>query len=72
MGPLLRAFGMTGRVKAPGLAGERQQVFRMTVRTTDAGESATRVAAVEVALDDLLNDRPEEAVLLLKAALVLD
>jgi hypothetical protein len=43
----------------------------MAVGTADAGEPAARIAAVEVALDDLLNDGPEEAVLSLKAALVL-
>jgi hypothetical protein len=43
-----------------------------TVGTADAGKSATGVAAIEVALHDLLDDRPKEAVWLLKAALVLD
>jgi len=42
----------------------------MAVRTADAGKPATRMAAVEVALDDLLDDGPEEAVLLLEAALI--
>ena len=44
----------------------------MAVGTADAGKSAKGVTAVQVALDDLLDDRPEEAVLLLEAALVLD
>jgi hypothetical protein len=53
---------MTGRAKAPGLAGEHQQVFSMTVRTADPGKPRAGVTAVEVALDDLLNDRPEKPI----------
>lgn len=37
----------------------------------DAGKPATRIAAVQIALDDFLDDRAEEAVLLLEAALIL-
>jgi len=36
----------------------------------DAGKPATRIAAVQIALDDFLDDRAEEAVLLLEAALI--
>jgi len=36
-----------------------------------AGESAARIGAVQVALHDLINDRPEEAVLSLETALIL-
>lgn len=35
------------------------------------GKSTARVAAVKVALDHLLDDRPEEAILLLKPGLIL-
>jgi len=42
----------------------------MVIRTADAGEPAAWVAAVEIALDHILNDWPEEARLLLEAALV--
>jgi len=42
----------------------------MAVRTADAGEPAARIAAVEAALDHLLDDRPEKTVLLLEAALI--
>ncbi len=38
--------------------------------TADAGKSATGVTAVEIALDHLLDDGPEETVLLLKAVLI--
>jgi len=42
----------------------------MAVRAADPGEARAGVAAVEVALDDLLNDRPEISELLLEAYLV--
>jgi hypothetical protein len=42
----------------------------MAVRTADAGEPAAWVAAVKIALYDFLNDRAEEAILLLEAALI--
>jgi hypothetical protein len=42
----------------------------MAVRTAEAGESAARVAAIQVALHDFLDDRPEEAVLPLEPALI--
>jgi len=70
--PLLQPLGVAGRTKSSGAAGEHQEAFLPTVGTADAGKSATGVTAVEIALDDLLDDGPKEAVLLLKAALVLD
>ncbi len=42
----------------------------MAVGTADAGESAARVTAIEVTRNDFLDDRAEEAVLLLEAALI--
>jgi hypothetical protein len=42
----------------------------MAVRAADPGEAGARIAAVEIALDDLPDDRPEMTVLLLEAALV--
>jgi hypothetical protein len=45
-------------------------MFTVTVRTADPGEAGARIATVEIALDDLLDDRPEMTVLLLKAGLV--
>jgi hypothetical protein len=57
--PLLKPLRMARRTKAAGAAGEHQEVFRMAVRTADAGKAAARVAAVEVALDRLLDNRPE-------------
>ena len=46
-------------------------MLRMAVRTADSGKPAAGVAAVEIALDDVLDDGPEEAVLLLETPLVL-
>jgi len=43
----------------------------VAVGTADAGEPAARVSAIEVSFNDLLDDGPEEAVWLLKAALIL-
>jgi hypothetical protein len=68
--PLLPALGVAGGAESAGLAGERQQLFTVAVRTADPGEAGARIAAVEIALDDILDDRPEMAVLLLEAAFV--
>ena len=62
---------MAGGAEAAGLAGKRQQTFTVAVRATDPGEAGTGVSAVEITLDDLLDDGPEMTVLLLEAALVL-
>jgi hypothetical protein len=43
----------------------------MALGTTDAGKAAARVAAIEISFNDFLDDRAEEAVLLLKAPLIL-
>ncbi len=43
----------------------------MAVRTADSGKSAARIAAVKVALHYLLDNGAEEAVLSLKAMLIL-
>jgi hypothetical protein len=68
--PLLDALGMTRRAESACPAGEHHQPLRSAVRTPEAGESATGVAAVEVALDDFPDDRPEMPVLLLEPAFV--
>ena len=64
LAPLLQAFGMTGRAKAPRLAGKRQQVFRMAVRASDPGEARAGVAAVEILFHYLPDDRPEKTILI--------
>jgi hypothetical protein len=72
LSPLLKALGVAGRTKSSSATGKHQEALLPTVGTADAGKSATGVTAVEIALDDLLDDGPKEAVWLLKAALVLD
>ena len=71
LAPLLQALGMTRGTKPAGTAGEHQEPLLPTVGTADAGKAAARIAAVQVALNHLLDDRPEEAVVLLKTTLVL-
>jgi len=61
---------MAGRAKPSGFAGKHQKMFRPAAGTPDPGEAASGIAAVEITLDDLLDDGPEEAVLPLEPALV--
>ena len=70
LAPLLPALGVAGGAKPPGLTEERQQLFTVAVRTADPSEAGARVAAVEIAFDDLPDHRPEMTVLLLEAVLV--
>jgi len=71
LAPLLKPLGVAGRTKSSGVTGEHQEAFLPTVGTADAGKSATGVTAVEIALDHLLDDGPEETVLLLETSLIL-
>jgi hypothetical protein len=71
LSPLLHPLGMARGTESPGAAGEHQEVFRLAVRTADAGKPAARVGAVQIALDDLFDNRSKVAVFLLKTSLVL-
>ena len=71
LAPLLEALGVAGRAEAPRAAGEHDQPLLAAVRAPDAREPAARVAAVQITLHHLLDDRAEEAVLPLEPALVL-
>jgi len=62
LAPFLKTLGVARRTEPSPLAEEGQELFRMTVRAADPGESALRIAAVEIALDDLLDNGPEIAV----------
>jgi hypothetical protein len=53
---------MTRWAESPGAAGEHKKPLLSTVGTPDAGKAAPGVAAVEITLDHILDDRPEEAV----------
>jgi len=68
--PLLKPLSVTRWAKSPRAAGKHQESLLATVRTADAGKPAARIAAVEVAVHDLLDDRPEEAILPLESALI--
>jgi len=69
--PVFYPLGVARGAKPAGAARKHQETFRMAVRTADAGKPAAGIAAVQVALDHLLDDGPEEALILLKVALVL-
>jgi len=58
LAPLLPAFGMTRWAESACLAGKREEALLPTVWTPDAGKPAHRIAAVEIALDNILDDRP--------------
>jgi len=58
------------RTETTGFAGKHEEVLFPTVWTADAGKPAHRIATVEILLKNIIDDRPEEAVLLLEAALV--
>jgi hypothetical protein len=60
LAPLFPALGVAGGAKPSGLTGERQQLFTVAVRTADPSEAGARITAVEIALDNLLDDRPEK------------
>jgi len=68
--PLLTAFSMAGRTKAACLAGKHEEALFPTVRAPDAGKPAHRIAAVEILLNNILDDRTEIPVLLLKPIII--
>jgi hypothetical protein len=70
LGPFFDPLGMAGGTEAPRLAGKRQQMLGPAARTADPGKAALRVAAIQIALDDVFNDGPEITILLLESALV--
>jgi len=70
LSPLLTALGMTRRAESACLAGKHKQALFLAVGTPDAGKPAHRIAAVKVLLHNLLDDWPEEAVLLLEPILI--
>jgi len=70
LAPLLKPLGMARRTEAAGTAGEHQQPLLPTRGTPDAGKPAAGVAAVQIALDHLLDDRPEKTVLSLETGLI--
>jgi len=70
LAPLLKPLGVARGTEPPGAAGEHQEVFRTAAGAPDPGKARAGVAAVEITLDHLFDDRPEKPVLLLEATLV--
>jgi hypothetical protein len=68
--PFLKPLRMARGAKSPRATGKYDQPLLATLGTADAGKPAARIAAVQVALDHLLDNGPEETVLLLEAALI--
>jgi len=69
--PFLKALRVAGWAKSSGAAREHHEPLFPTRGTADAGKPAARVAAVKIALNHLLDDGAEEAVLLLEPGLIL-
>jgi hypothetical protein len=70
LAPLLKPFGMAGGAESSGSTGEGQKEISATARTADACEPTARVAAVEIFFYNLVDDRPEEPVLLLEPIII--
>jgi len=71
VGMKIDPLGMAGGTESAGLAGEGQEMICPAARTADPGESAARIAAIKILLDDVLDDRPEIPILPLEPALIL-
>jgi len=56
--------------KSPVATGKHQQSFFPARKAANAGKPAAGIAAIEAALNHFLNNRAEEAVLLLETALI--
>ena len=61
---------MAGRIESARLAGKHRQALFPTVGAADAGKPAHRIAAVGIALDNILDHRTEIPVLLLETRLI--
>jgi len=70
LAPFLTAFCMARRAETTSLTGKHEKTLFSTTRTPDAGKPAHRIAAVEILLDNILDDGPEISVLLFKTILV--
>jgi len=58
LAPFLKTLGVAGGTEPPGLAGKHQKMLCPAARTADPGESAARIATVDVLLNDVLRDGP--------------
>ena len=64
-------LGMTRGAEFSGAAGKHKKPLLLTVGTPDPGKAAAGIAAVKIALDHLLEDRPEIPVIPLETGLIL-
>jgi hypothetical protein len=61
---------MAGRAETTGFAGKHQGPLFPKVGTSDTGKPAHRIATVEIALDNILDYRPEISILFLETILI--
>jgi hypothetical protein len=54
---------MAGWAKVPALARKCQQVFMAAVFAFHTGKAVVQIAAIEIAIDHLLDIRPPESIL---------
>jgi hypothetical protein len=68
--PFLKPLRMTRWAESPGAAGKHDEPLLATVRATNPGKPTVRIAAIEIPFHNLLDDRPEEPILLLETAFI--
>jgi hypothetical protein len=61
---------MTGRTESTGLAGKQEDVLLPTAWTPDAGKATHRISAVEILLDNILDDWTKISIFLLETILI--
>jgi hypothetical protein len=64
------ALLMAGGAEVTALAGEGEQVFMAAVFAFDTGKAVVQIAAIEIAVNHLLDVRPPEAVMLGKMIII--
>jgi len=67
LAPFLTSLRMAGGAESAGFAGKHEEALLSTVGTPDTGKTAHRIAAVEILLNNILNNRAKKAILSLKA-----
>jgi hypothetical protein len=67
LAPFLTSLRMARGAESAGFAGKHEEALLSTVGTPDTGKTAHRIAAVEILLNNILNNRAKKAILSLKA-----
>lgn len=65
-------LGVTGGTEPTAPAAEGQQVFMVTIRTTDPGEPFLEIAAFQISADNIADHAAQKTVLLDKPLFVMD